>query len=166
MAMIAMALSCNPEILIADEPTTALDVTIQAQILEIVKDLTVKLNTAVILITHDLGVVSGMCNKICVMYAGRIVERASTDDIFSDPKHPYTRGLIRSVPRLDKITRERLYSIPGTPPSLINIPECCPFHPRCEHAMDVCRVRYPGETDFGSEHKVCCWLYGDSNRTA
>jgi oligopeptide transport system ATP-binding protein len=164
--MIAMALSCNPEILIADEPTTALDVTIQAQILEIIKDLTVKLKTAVILITHDLGVVSGMCNKICVMYAGRIVERASTDDVFRNSKHPYTRGLIRSVPRLDKTTRERLYSIPGTPPSLINIPECCPFHPRCEHAMDVCRVKYPDETDFGNEHKACCWLYGDSNRTA
>ena len=164
--MIAMALSCNPEILIADEPTTALDVTIQAQILEIIKDLTVRLKTAVILITHDLGVVSGMCNKICVMYAGRIVERASTDDVFRNSKHPYTRGLIRSVPRLDKTTQERLYSIPGTPPSLINIPECCPFHPRCEHAMDVCRVKYPDETDFGSEHKVFCWLYGDSNRTA
>jgi oligopeptide transport system ATP-binding protein len=165
-AMIAMALSCNPEILIADEPTTALDVTIQAQILEIIKDLTVKLNTAVILVTHDLGVVSGMCNNICVMYAGRIVERASTDDMFSNPKHPYTRGLIRSVPRLDKTTKERLYSIPGTPPSLIDIPECCPFHPRCQHAMDVCRMKYPDETDFENGHKACCWLYGDSNRAA
>ena len=164
--MIAMALSCNPEILIADEPTTALDVTIQAQILEIIKDLTVKLNTAVILVTHDLGVVSGMCNNICVMYAGRIVERASTDDMFSNPKHPYTRGLIRSVPRLDKTTKERLYSIPGTPPSLIDIPECCPFHPRCQHAMDVCRMKYPDETDFENGHKACCWLYGDSNRAA
>jgi len=164
--MIAMALSCQPRLLIADEPTTALDVTIQAQILEIIKDLTVKLNTAVILVTHDLGVVSGMCNNICVMYAGRIVERASTDDMFSNPKHPYTRGLIRSVPRLDKTTKERLYSIPGTPPSLINIPECCPFHPRCQHAMDVCRVKYPDETDFENEHKACCWIYGDSNRAA
>jgi oligopeptide transport system ATP-binding protein len=159
--MIAMALSCNPEILIADEPTTALDVTIQAQILEIIKDLTVKLNTAVILITHDLGVVSGMCDKICVMYAGRIVERASTDDLFRDAKHPYTRGLIRSVPRLDKATHERLYSIPGTPPSLIDIPECCPFHPRCGHAMDICRKKYPEETELGEDHRVCCWLYGD-----
>jgi oligopeptide transport system ATP-binding protein len=165
-AMIAMALSCNPEILIADEPTTALDVTIQAQILEIIKDLTVKLNTAVILITHDLGVVSGMCNNICVMYAGRIVERANTDDMFHHPKHPYTCGLIQSVPRLDKTTKERLYSIPGTPPSLIDIPECCPFHPRCEHTMDICRSKYPEEADFGNGHKACCWLYGDSNRTA
>jgi oligopeptide/dipeptide ABC transporter ATP-binding protein len=159
--MIAMALSCNPEILIADEPTTALDVTIQAQILEIIKDLTVKLDTAVILITHDLGVVSGLCDKICVMYAGRMVERGPTDDLFGDAKHPYTRGLIRSVPRLDRATHERLYSIPGTPPSLIDVPECCPFHPRCGHAMDLCRKKYPGETEFGNEHKVCCWLYGD-----
>ncbi len=159
--MIAMALSCNPEILIADEPTTALDVTIQAQILEIVKDLTIKLSTAVILITHDLGVVSGMCDKICVMYAGRIVERASTDDLFKDPKHPYTRGLIRSVPRLDKATKERLYSIPGAPPSLINIPECCPYHPRCEYAMDICSRQYPDETDLGKGHRVCCWLYNN-----
>ena len=160
-AMIAMALSCNPEILIADEPTTALDVTIQAQILEIIKDLTVKLNTAVILITHDLGVVSGMCDKICVMYAGRIVERGSTDDLFRDPKHPYTRGLIRSVPRLDKTTHERLYSIPGTPPNLINVPECCPFHPRCDHAMDTCCGRFPEEIDFGNEHRASCWLCSD-----
>jgi len=160
--MIAMALSCNPEVLIADEPTTALDVTIQAQILEIIKNLTVKLSTAVILITHDLGVVSGMCDRICVMYAGRIVERASTDDLFRDAKHPYTRGLIRSVPRLDRATLERLYSIPGTPPSLIDIPECCPFHPRCGHAMDICRRKYPDETDLGKNHRVCCWLYDGS----
>ncbi|MCJ7641437.1 MAG: ABC transporter ATP-binding protein [Desulfobacterales bacterium] len=160
-AMIAMALSCNPEILIADEPTTALDVTIQAQILEIIKDLTVKLNTAVILITHDLGVVSGLCNKICVMYAGRIVERGSTADLFRDPKHPYTRGLIRSVPRLDKPSHERLYSIPGTPPNLVNVPECCPFHPRCEHTMDICRGKFPEETDFGNAHRASCWLCSD-----
>jgi oligopeptide transport system ATP-binding protein len=157
--MIAMALSCNPEIVIADEPTTALDVTIQAQILEIIKELSRKLGTAVILITHDLGVVSGMCDRICVMYAGRMVERGSTDVIFSDPKHPYTRGLIRSVPRLDRATGERLYSIQGAPPSLIDMPECCPFHPRCEHAMDACRTQYPPETDFGDGHRAHCWLY-------
>ncbi len=157
--MIAMALSCNPEILVADEPTTALDVTIQAQILEIIKDLTVKLSTAVILITHDLGVVSGMCDTICVMYAGRIVERTSTDDLFRNPRHPYTLGLIRSVPRLDKTTKERLYSIPGTPPSLINLPECCPYHPRCEFAMDICSRQYPDEIDLEKGHRVCCWLY-------
>ncbi len=157
--MIAMALSCNPEVLIADEPTTALDVTIQAQILEIIKELSRKLGTAVILITHDLGVVSGMCDRINVMYAGRVVERGLTDVIFADPKHPYTRGLIRSVPRLDKVTGERLYSIQGTPPSLINMPECCPFHPRCEHAMEACRKQYPAETDFGDGHRAHCWLY-------
>jgi oligopeptide/dipeptide ABC transporter ATP-binding protein len=157
--MIAMALSCNPEILIADEPTTALDVTIQAQILEIIKELSRKLGTAVILITHDLGVVSGMCDRINVMYAGRVVERGATDVIFGDPKHPYTRGLIKSVPRLDKVTGERLFSIPGTPPSLINMPECCPFHPRCEHAMEACRKQYPPATDFGSGHSAHCWLY-------
>ncbi len=157
--MIAMALSCNPEVLIADEPTTALDVTIQAQILEIIKDLSARLGTAVILITHDLGVVSGMCDRICVMYAGRLVERGSTEVIFGDPKHPYTRGLIRSVPRLDRVTGERLFSIPGTPPSLIDMPECCPFHPRCAQAMDVCRKQYPAETDFGDGHRASCWLY-------
>jgi oligopeptide transport system ATP-binding protein len=157
--MIAMALSCNPEILIADEPTTALDVTIQAQILEIIKELSRKLGTAVILITHDLGVVSGMCDRINVMYAGRVVERGVTDVIFADPKHPYTRGLIRSVPRLDRGTGERLFSIPGAPPSLIDMPECCPFHPRCEHAMEACRKQYPPETDFGDGHRVHCWLY-------
>jgi oligopeptide transport system ATP-binding protein len=158
--MIAMALSCNPEILVADEPTTALDVTIQAQILELVKELSVRINTAVILITHDLGVVAGTCDKIVVMYAGRLVERAPTAALFADPKHPYTQGLIRSVPRLDKGAGQRLFSIPGVPPSLIDIPECCPFHPRCEHAMDVCKKRYPDETDFGGGHSVCCWLFG------
>jgi oligopeptide transport system ATP-binding protein len=100
-----------------------------------------------------------MCDRICVMYAGRLVERGSTEAIFGDPKHPYTRGLIRSVPRLDRVTGERLFSIPGTPPSLIDMPECCPFHPRCAQAMDVCRKRYPGETDFGDGHRASCWLY-------
>jgi oligopeptide/dipeptide ABC transporter ATP-binding protein len=160
--MIAMALSCNPEILIADEPSTALDVTIQAQILEIIKELSRKLGTAVILITHDLGVVSGMCDRICVMYAGRMVERGATDVIFSDPKHPYTQGLIHSVPRLDKVTGQHLFSIPGMPPSLIDMPECCPFHPRCEHAMEACRKQYPPETDFGGGHRAHCWLYASS----
>jgi oligopeptide transport system ATP-binding protein len=164
--MIAMALSCNPEILIADEPTTALDVTIQAQILEIIKELSRRLGTAVVLITHDLGVVSGMCDRICVMYAGRMVERGMTDVIFGDPKHPYTRGLIRSVPRLDKATGQRLFSIQGTPPSLINMPECCPFHPRCEHTMDMCRKQYPAETDFGDGHRAHCWLYSDAAAAA
>ncbi len=158
--MIGMALSCNPEILVADEPTTALDVTIQAQILELIKDLSVRINTAVILITHDLGVVAGMCDRILVMYAGRLVERAPTVELFAAPKHPYTQGLIKSVPRMDKGADERLFSIPGVPPSLIDIPECCPFHPRCSSAMEVCKKSYPQETDFGGGHTVHCWLFG------
>jgi len=159
--MIAMALSCNPEILIADEPTTALDVTIQAQILETIKELSQRLGTAVILITHSLGVVAGMCDTINVMYAGRIVERGNADEIFSDPKHPYTQGLIKSVPRLDKTSNQRLYSIPGQPPNVINLPECCPFFPRCERATDVCRNKYPKSVNLGSGRNVACWLYGE-----
>jgi oligopeptide/dipeptide ABC transporter ATP-binding protein len=159
--MIAMALSCNPEILIADEPTTALDVTIQAQILEIIKELKARLGTAVILITHDLGVVSGMCDSICVMYAGRIVERAPTRKLFADPLHPYTKGLIKSVPRLDREAKEKLFSIPGIPPSLVNIPECCPFHPRCSSATETCRKKYPPEREIDEGRKVSCWLYAE-----
>jgi oligopeptide transport system ATP-binding protein len=157
--MIAMALSCNPQILIADEPTSALDVTIQAQILELIQDLTQKLGTAVIMITHDLGIVAGMCDRICVMYAGRIVEKASADELFADPKHPYTQGLIKSVPRLDRAGQERLYSIKGQPPNLINLPDCCPFHPRCERAMDVCRSQYPPERRLAGGRSLNCWLF-------
>ena len=156
--MIAMALSCNPEVLIADEPSTALDVTIQAQILEIIKDLSVKLGTAVILITHDLGVVAGMCDNICVMYAGRIVEKAKVDDLYREPKHPYTQGLIKSVPRLDQPGKQRLYSVEGQPPSLIDLPDVCTFHPRCEYAMDICRQKYPPEFAMNGRF-VRCWLY-------
>jgi oligopeptide/dipeptide ABC transporter ATP-binding protein len=159
--MIAMALSCNADILIADEPTTALDVTIQAQILEIIKDLNKALGTAVILITHDLGVVAGMCDRVNVMYAGRIVERANVDDLFEDPKHPYTKGLIKSVPRLDQEGRQKLYSIEGQPPNLIDLPDCCPFHPRCESAMDVCRNKYPEPVDLSESRVVSCWLFRD-----
>ena len=157
--MIAMSLSCNPEILIADEPTSALDVTIQAQILEIMKELTKRLGTAVILITHSLGVVAGTCDTLCVMYAGRIVERGPTDVIFEDPKHPYTKGLIRSVPRLDVENSERLYSIQGQPPNVIDLPDCCPFYPRCEKAMDICREKYPTIANFEQGRAVSCWLY-------
>lgn len=159
--MIAMSLSCNPEILIADEPTSALDVTIQAQILEIMQELTKRLGTAVILITHSLGVVAGMCDTLCVMYAGRIVERGATDDIFADPKHPYTIGLIRSVPRLDKENAERLYSIQGQPPNVIDLPDCCPFYPRCEKAMDICKKKYPKPARFEKCRAVSCWLYAE-----
>ncbi len=157
--MIAMALSCNPELLIADEPTTALDVTIQAQILELMKELSDKLGTATILITHDLGVVAGMCENICVMYAGRVVEKADTDTLFANPKHPYTIGLINSVPRLDLETSDRLYSIKGQPPNLVDMPECCPFHPRCDKAMDICRNKYPETIKTDDHTEVSCWLY-------
>jgi oligopeptide transport system ATP-binding protein len=158
--MIAMALSCNPKILIADEPTSALDVTIQAQILELIKKLSAEMGTAVIMITHDLGVVAGMCDRVCVMYAGRIVERARVDELFAEPRHPYTRGLIRSVPRVDKAGTTRLYSIQGQPPNVIDLPDCCPFYPRCEHAMEVCKRRYPPEETFqDGERSVHCWLY-------
>ena len=157
--MIAMALSCDPEILIADEPTSALDVTIQAQIIEVLQDLCRKMNTAVIMITHDLGVVAGICDTVCVMYAGRIVEKGTNDDIFKDPKHPYTQGLIKSVPRLDKPSAEKLYSIEGQPPNVIDLPECCPFFPRCERAMDKCRNSYPPVKTFGEGREVRCWLY-------
>jgi oligopeptide transport system ATP-binding protein len=157
--MIAMGLSCDPEILIADEPTSALDVTIQAQILDLIRDLTRRMGTAVILITHSLGVVAGICDTLCVMYAGRIVERGPTGLLFETPKHPYTQGLIKSVPRLDRKGPERLASIPGQPPDVIDLPECCPFYPRCDRAMDVCRRRYPPATDLGDGRVVNCWLY-------
>jgi len=162
--MIAMALSCKPEILIADEPTSALDVTIQAQILDIIGKLTVKMNTAVIMITHDLGVVARMSDQVCVMYAGRIVEMAPVLTLFEDPKHPYTWGLMKSVPRLDMDDQGRLFSIQGSPPHLIGMPECCRFYPRCANATDICRHEYPPETDLGSGHRVNCWLYGKEER--
>jgi len=159
--MIGMALSCEAKILIADEPTTALDVTIQAQILELIQGLAQKMNTAVILITHDLGVVAGMCDSVCVMYAGKIVEKAKTEDLYANPAHPYTDGLIRSVPRLDKAHKGKLFSIEGQPPNVIDLPICCPFHPRCHKVMEVCRHHYPPTKDLGNEHEVSCWLYID-----
>jgi oligopeptide transport system ATP-binding protein len=162
--MIAMGLSCNPEILIADEPTSALDVTIQAQILELVQELTRQFGTAVILITHSLGVVAGMCDTLCVMYAGRIVERGKTEDIFENPMHPYTQGLIHSVPRLDRENKERLYSIQGQPPNVIDLPDCCPFYPRCEKTMDICKTKYPGSIKSGDGRAVSCWLYSEGTK--
>jgi peptide/nickel transport system ATP-binding protein len=133
-AMIAMALSCDPDLLIADEPTTALDVTVQAQILDLIRDLQSEFNSAVILITHDLGVVAELSDDIMVMYAGRAVEYSTADDVFTRPQHPYTWGLLSSMPRLDRVRTERLRPIKGAPPSLINVPSGCPFHPRCAHA--------------------------------
>ncbi len=165
--MIAMALSCNAQLLIADEPTTALDVTIQAQILELIRDLSKKLQTAVILITHDLGVVAGMCDVVCVMYAGRIVEKAKTEDLYARPAHPYTEGLIKSVPRMDiKGKESRLFSIEGQPPNVIDLPPCCPFHPRCHKAMDVCRHAYPPTSQIGTGHETACWLYNSEEEIA
>ncbi len=161
--MIAMGLSCNPDILIADEPTSALDVTIQAQILELMQDLTRRLGTAVIMITHSLGVVAGICDTINVMYAGRVVERGSTDQIFYETKHPYTQGLIKSVPRLDQKSDERLFSIEGQPPNVIDLPDCCPFYPRCHKAMDICKKHYPPTVDFGEHHCASCWLYAQKD---
>jgi len=161
--MIAIGLSCDPEVLIADEPTSALDVTIQAQILDLMKQLTTDVGTALILITHSLGVVAGLCDRVCVMYAGRIVERGTVDEIFDAPRHPYTQGLIRAVPRLDKPRSERLYSIPGQPPNVINLPACCPFHTRCDLAMDICKTQYPPRTTFSEQgHSASCWRYSEA----
>lgn len=154
--MIAMALLCNPRLLIADEPTTALDVTIQAQILELISELKRDLNMGVILITHDLGVVAGTTDRIAVMYAGRIVEYGRTDEVFQNPRHPYTRGLLQSVPRLDQQDAE-LTAIPGLPPDLSALPSGCPFHPRCELASERCRVDYPDIVSFQNGHWAACW---------
>ncbi len=158
-AMIAMALGNNPDILIADEPTTALDVTIQAQIIELIDQLKDDFNSAVVLITHDLGVVAEIANEIIVMYAGRVVERAPTRQLFYDPQHPYTWGLLGSIPRLDRPKQERLHSIKGMPPSLINLPEGCKFRPRCPYAFDKC-VEEPELRSRVEEqaHLDRCWL--------
>lgn len=157
--MIAMALSSDPEILIADEPTSALDVTIQAQILELIQSLSKRLGTAVIMITHDLGIVAGMCDTVIVMYAGRIVEKGTNDEIFDDPKHPYTQGLIKSVPRLDRPRTGRLFSIEGQPPNVIDLPACCPFHPRCDRVMDKCRTTTPEVVKLDNNREVRCFLH-------
>ena len=159
--MIAMALSCNPQLLIADEPTTALDVTIQAQILDLIRNLAREFGTATILITHDLGVVAGMCDDIMVMYAGRVIERANVFDLYADPAHPYSMGLLRSVPRLDEVRKARLIPIEGLPPDLIELPDNCPFNPRCVYAADRCRAETPPPLDVSREgqvgHEAACW---------
>jgi len=156
-AMIAIALACNPALLIADEPTTALDVTIQAQILRLMKDLQTRFGTSIVLITHDLGVVAGMCDRVIVMYAGKVVEAGTKWDIFKNPQHPYTKGLLRSIPRLDQRKDEPLIPIFGTPPDLIKPPEGCSFCSRCEEAMAVCGVRDAEATMLSSTHQVKCW---------
>ncbi|TML55502.1 MAG: ABC transporter ATP-binding protein [Actinobacteria bacterium] len=158
-AMIAMALSCNPSILIADEPTTALDVTIQAQIVELINRLKDDFDSAVIFITHDLGVIAEIADEILVMYAGRVVEQGSARDVFYDPQMPYTWGLLGSIPRLDRPRVERLHTIEGTPPSLINPPEGCKFRPRCPHAFEKCRQEPGLENRVGTPgHLDRCWL--------
>ena len=155
--MIAMALACEPDILIADEPTTALDVTIQAQILELMQSLQKKLGMAIIMVTHDLGVIADMCDEIIVMYGGRVCERGTAEDIFYRPHHEYTKGLLRSIPNVDRIG-EKLIPIPGTPINLLNMPKGCAFCPRCEEAMKICIEEQPPEMQLPDGHFASCWL--------
>ena len=155
--MIAMALACEPDILIADEPTTALDVTIQAQILELMQDLQKKLGMAIIMITHDLGVIADMCDEIIVMYAGKVCERGTADEIFYNPRHEYTKGLIRSIPRITK-EHEKLIPIAGSPVDLLNLPKGCAFAPRCDNAMKICMEAQPDEIWVNKEHSAACWM--------
>ncbi len=160
--MIAMALSCRPSLLIADEPTTALDVTIQAQILELMKTLKEQLGMAIILITHNFGIVAEFVNRVAVMYAGKVVEEADMSAIFENPLHPYTVGLIGSIPKLNE-NRERLQLIEGNVPNLLALPRGCRFHPRCEYAMEVCREEEPGLSEIEGRHRVSCWLRSKSS---
>ncbi|MDP9375212.1 MAG: ABC transporter ATP-binding protein [Chloroflexota bacterium] len=154
--MIAMALSCDPLLLIADEPTTALDVTIQAQILDLMRKLQRERQTAVMLITHDLGVVAGMSDRIQVMYAGTIAETADTNEIFANPRHPYTLGLLKSIPRLDEREKHKLDPIRGLPPDLIDLPDMCPFSPRCDYSEEICERKTPVLREVGPGHRVAC----------
>ncbi len=155
--MIAMALACEPDVLIADEPTTALDVTIQAQILELMQDLQKKLGMAIILITHDLGVIADMCDEIIVMYGGRVCERGTADEIFYNPKHEYTKGLLHSIPSLAK-RKERLIPIGGSPVDVLNLPKGCAFASRCDKAMKICLNEMPEELTINAQHKAACWM--------
>ena len=156
--MIAMALSCNPKLIIADEPTTALDVTIQAQILDLMKDLTQRLGVSLIIITHNLGVVARYANRINIMYAGKIIEQGTAREIYGNPRHPYTLGLLKSVPRLDRPRKEKLDPIEGQPPDLINLPPGCSFSPRCPYAIDRCAVEFPPLMPVGDGHHSACWV--------
>ncbi|MBQ6974089.1 MAG: ABC transporter ATP-binding protein [Oscillospiraceae bacterium] len=155
--MIAMALACEPDILIADEPTTALDVTIQAQILELIQDLQKKMGMAVILVTHDLGVIADMCDNIVVMYGGRICERGTAREIFYHPRHEYTKGLLRSIPSTGNM-KQKLVPIAGTPINMLNLPKGCAFCPRCDAAMKICLTQVPQELVINSDHKAACWM--------
>lgn len=156
--MIAMGLICDPKLLIADEPTTALDVTIQAQILELMKDIQHRTHMSIIFITHNLGVVAEICDRVSVMYAGKIVEQGTVDDIFYDPSHPYTLGLMKSMPRVDSKQYERLIPIEGTPVDMLNPPEGCGFGSRCQHCMKICLRKEPPTIDLGGGHRASCWL--------
>ena len=156
--MIAIALACEPKLLIADEPTTALDVTIQAQILELMMELKEKLGMAIIMITHDLGVVASMCDRIAVMYAGKVVEYGTTEDIFYNPSHEYTKGLLRSIPKLNEKEHSRLVPIEGSPVDMLNPPAGCPFAPRCDSCMKICLRQMPEYTDISDIHYSACWL--------
>jgi len=156
--MIAMAMSCNPQLLIADEPTTALDVTIQAQIIDLVTRLKEEMGTAVIWITHDMGVIAGLAERVNVMYAGYIVESADVKELYADPRHPYTLGLLRSLPRLDAERREKLTPIEGLPPDLIDMPPGCPFAPRCDYAIERCLVENPKLETVARRHTAACWV--------
>ncbi|WDV46225.1 ABC transporter ATP-binding protein [Clostridiaceae bacterium M8S5] len=160
-AMIAIALACNPKLLIADEPTTALDVTIQAQIIDLMQDLQKKMDTAIIIITHDLGVVADIADRIAVMYAGIIIETGTANEVFYNPQHPYTWGLLQSVPRLDIGDKMRLVPIDGTPPDLFAPPVGCPFAARCDYAMQICKKEMPDHTNMTDSHSVRCWLKHD-----
>ena len=155
--MIAMAMSCNPKILLADEPTTALDVTIQAQILEVMARLSHEFGTAVIIITHNLGVVARYADRVNVMYAGKVIERADAHELYANPKHPYTVGLLNSVPRLDELRQEKLIPIEGLPPDLAHLPEGCSFYPRCEWRTDQCLTQFPPISQVEGEHETACW---------
>jgi len=162
--MIAMALSCNPKLLIADEPTTALDVTIQAQILDLMRILQQERDTGVILVTHSMGVVAGMADRIQVMYAGHIVETASTEEIFANPRHPYTVGLLKSIPRLDATRKSKLEPIRGLPPDLIDLPDMCPFVPRCNYAREKCEQKNPPLLEVKSGHWAACWFWEEVSK--
>jgi oligopeptide/dipeptide ABC transporter ATP-binding protein len=159
-AMIAMALSCNPQLILADEPTTALDVTIQAQIMDLMLRLKEEVDTAVVLITHDLGVIAEMASRVVVMYAGKVMEEALVKELFKDPRHPYTRGLLGSIPVIGRKvqTGRRLHEIPGVVPSLLRMPQGCRFHPRCPEAINICREQEPPMVSLGEHRRVNCWL--------
>ena len=156
--IIAIALACDPKIIIADEPTTALDVTIQAQVLELISNLKDEIDSGIIMITHDLGVVASICDSIAIMYGGKIVEEGTTDEIFYDPKHPYTKGLLSCISNPDEIERKELHPIPGSPPDLLNIENNCPFADRCDKAMKVCKMGMPKPEKFSETHFCSCWL--------